>query len=44
MHFYDGDDDDNEKKEPEVQSGDYNIGDDLTKAGEGHDPIEDQVL
>ncbi|MFA6038810.1 MAG: hypothetical protein WCV62_03895 [Candidatus Peribacteraceae bacterium] len=44
-----GDDDDTKKKkEEEEQSdkaiyGDGNLGDDLTRAGEGHDPIEDEV-
>ena len=43
--WFDGDDDEqnDSKKEPDVEAGDYNIGDELTKAGEGHDPIEDEV-
>ena len=49
MAFHDGDDDKDKKKDKdpntqqELPEEGYNLGDDFTRAGEGHDPIEDQV-
>ena len=34
----------NDEQQPGVEAGNYNqLGDELTKVGEGHDPIEDPI-
>ena len=43
-----GDEDDdtngnNDEEEPIIEAGDYNLGDDLTRAGDGHDPDAEPV-
>lgn len=42
--FADNENENQPKKEQNLEAGDYNFGDDFTKVGEGHDPEEDEVL
>jgi len=42
--MFDEEDTEEEGTESEVETGEYNLGDDTgTRVGEGHDPIEDSV-
>lgn len=49
-HHQDGDDEHPPKKKEDTQPkdlervGNYNLGEDLINAGEGHDPAEDEAL
>jgi len=48
MWFLDGDDDDDDKstdQQPNVEAGDYNLGDDAgERIGEGNDSVEKNIL